>query len=233
MVITGIFRISNKKSVVEFDHEIRISLYNREISKFGLELHADYPEEDYHQLLQDILYPRAKERVYHLLIQSDRAESDVREKLQNAYYPQEIIDIVIEKMRYMGYIDDERYARNYISNHYKQKSIKMIYNALMRKGISKECMEQCMNEIIEEQQDSGNFIQDKQEICQYNDCIETAQKAIIYKEIEKRHYFEKKELSDERECMNLKQKIISSLMRKGFSYDEIESVFLTMEREKC
>ena len=53
---------------------------------------------------------KAKHRALHLLEYMDRTEKNMRMKLAQGGYPQDVIDETIDFLKSYGYIDDQKYA---------------------------------------------------------------------------------------------------------------------------
>lgn len=79
----------------------------------------------------------------------DRTEQGLYRKLAESEYPEELILDAIEYVKKYHYIDDMRYARNYISYRQGSKSRRRLQQELMQKGVPKEITEQALEEIYE------------------------------------------------------------------------------------
>ena len=105
------------------------------------------PEEDYDKKPEksgDLT--RAKRRALHILERSDRTEQELREKLSKNYLP-EVVDAAIEYVKSFHYIDDHRYAVNYLNSRSQGKSSRRLEQELLyKKGISKEVLEAAREE---------------------------------------------------------------------------------------
>ena len=139
---------------------------------------------------------RAKLRALHLLTAMDRTEANLREKLE-ASYSTETVETAVEYVKSFGYLNDERYVKNYIESKSRSKSRKQIeQELLLKKGVSKEAIER-------------GFEQAEQEDV-----------AVV---IEK--YMRKKRIEPENCDYEQKQKFFAYMMRKGFQIDDLKKVF--------
>lgn len=139
---------------------------------------------------------RAKLRALHLLTAMDRTEADLREKL-SASYCEQTVEAAIAYVKSFGYIDDERYIRNYIESKSRTKSRMQIEQELIfRKGLSKEAVEHG---------------------------FENAKQADVTEVIQK--YMQKKGIQPENCTYEQKQKFFAYMMRKGFRMDDLKMVF--------
>lgn len=109
---------------------------------------------------------KAKHRALHLLERCDRTEKELRDKLSQNYEP-EIVEEAIEYVRKFHYIDDKRYAVNYLTSRGRVKSRRQVEQELLyKKGISREILEEARQEA--EPQDEKELIRrwmEKKQIC--------------------------------------------------------------------
>lgn len=89
---------------------------------------------------------RAKRRALHILERSDRTEQELRDKLEKNYLP-EVVDAAVDYVKSYHYIDDHRYAINYLNSRGKEKSSRQLEQELLyKKGISKAVLEAALEE---------------------------------------------------------------------------------------
>lgn len=191
MLVTEIESIDKKKDKIYIDGEFSFVLYKNETRRFAIEKDNDISEETYHTIINEVIKKRAKARSLYLLKASDRTESQLRMKLRQNLYKDDIIDAAIEYVKSYHYIDDERYVRNYVAYKGKSKSKREIEAGLLKKGVSREII---------------NRIYEEQEI----DEEELIRKIILKKGIDTR-IATKEEIA----------KLYGFLVRKGFSSDKV------------
>jgi regulatory protein len=90
----------------------------------------------------ELLYKRARERALYILDSSYKTESQMRQKLKQGFYPDTIVDKVVEYLLEYRLLDDFRYASMYIEYKSESKSKKQLIQDLYAKGISKEIIEE-------------------------------------------------------------------------------------------
>lgn len=139
---------------------------------------------------------QAKLKALSLLNYMDRTEVGLRQKLKEKSYSEEVIEQTLDYVKSFGYINDISYAERYILNKQNSKSRQEIYMALAQKGISKEDIEQAMEQSYE---------------------AEVEIEAI-------RRLCEKKHFSAEDSSDAEKQKMYGYLVRKGFRSEEVRKV---------
>lgn len=196
MIVTRTESLTKTKYKVDLDGQFAFVLYKGELSRYGVKEGAELAEEIVDEIYNTVLLKRAKKRAMHLLEDMDRTESGLREKLRQGLYPAEIIEKAIDYVRSFGYLNDARYAENFILSRRNSKSRKEIHALLLGKGISDEeisiAFENCY----------GN--QEEQEA--------------VRRILEKKRVDPK--TADDREM----QKIYGYLARKGFRYETIRQV---------
>ena len=170
-------------------------LYKKEYESYGIEEGADLSEADYNQIVSEILIPRCKKRALHLLEKQDRSEKNLRDKLKEGGYPDEIIDIAIDYINDYGYLDDARMAASHIRFYQDSRSKLRLKQDLIGKGISAEVIDRVLEE---------------EYTCDESELIE--------KLIMKKHYDKENATYEER------AKMFRFLAGRGFSSDSINRV---------
>jgi len=202
MTITSIepFAKGKNRVAVYLNDEFAFVLYKGELSKYKLSVGTIVDECLYSRICDETLYKRARLRGMNLLQKMDRTELDLRNKLSEGGYPETVIDNTIEYLKSFHYIDDARYAENFV--HCKQESLsrREIVNKLHEKGIDDNIIENAVSAI--ESEGEHNRI-----------------KALILKRTGNKNNLEYKE----------KMKLFSYLYRKGYSIDDIEKVYNSLD----
>ena len=152
MIITSILPYEKGKGrmAVYLNDEFAFVLYKGELSKYKLSVGAALPESLYKRICEETLIKRARLRGMNLLMKQDRCEADVRHKLSEGGYPDEIIDDAINYLKSFNYIDDARYAEDYINAKKSTYSRKDIESRLRNKGIDGEIIDKCLEELFPE-----------------------------------------------------------------------------------
>lgn len=135
-----------KKYKVRLEGEADLCLYAREIKRFGMEEGGELSPENYETIVSEVLIPRAKQRALHLLGKQDRTEANLRKKLAENGYPPIVVDEAVSYVASYHYIDDTRYASNYVFYHKDDKSRRRIMQDLLAKGIDKDVIELALEE---------------------------------------------------------------------------------------
>lgn len=201
MTVTQIEAVTKTKYKVYLDGQFAFVLYKGELSRYHIAVGAELSELVYQQILKEVLLKRAKLRAMHLLNSMGRTENQLRDKLKQSLYPEEVVEAAMNYVKSFGYVNDAEYARSFIDSRKDRKSKRELYMQLGQKGIAKDTLDQ----IFEEYYD----VEDSRE----------AIEAIM----RKRRY-------DPEKATNVEtQKIRGYLMRKGFAYDDIRKVLHVSE----
>lgn len=194
MIVTDIIPITKSRYRILIDEQFAFVLYKSELSRYKIKIGHEIDEEVYQEIRTEIILKRAKKYALNLLSDMDRTKDQLVKKLESAEYPEDIIDAAICYVESFGYIDDTRYACNFIESRKRNKSKKEIYMLMRQKGIDPDTIDEAMNQCYGE-----------------DDSLEAIQKILI-----------KKKYSEDTMDYKEKQKIYASIMRKGFSYDDIK-----------
>ena len=193
---TDITELDKKRCKVYLDGEFAFVLYKGELREYGIKVGTEISEATYEEITSVVLSKRCKLRAMNLLQKKDYTTRQLKDKLEEGLYPKELVDEAIEYVSSYKYLDDERYARDYINYHMSTRSKNRIVQDLVTKGISKDMLMPIMEELYDEE--SGDVELDQV-------------KALL---IKKRY---DPDTTDFKE----KQKIMAFLMRRGFQMSTI------------
>lgn len=150
MIVTQLSEISRGRYRVYVENEIAFVLYRGELKRLSIREGEEISEESLREIQENILPKRAKKRAMNLLQRRDYTAAGLREKLRNGDYPEACIEEAITYVESYGYIDDLRYARDFILYHLDKKSRTRIEQDLLRKGIDRKLTQQVFAELEEE-----------------------------------------------------------------------------------
>lgn len=181
---------------VVFEDSSVFVLYRSDISKYHISEHVNISEEDYKEIVTNLLVKRAVNRIAYLLERKDYTIYQILTKLRMAGYPDESANKAVEKMQLLGYLDDYRFALRYLECHAKSESMNGMVQELRQKGISSDVIKSAKETIMSEDNQPD-------------------EKKIVRDILRKRHYYEKEPNDKE------KAKQFAYLMRKGFAANVI------------
>lgn len=96
--------------------------------------------------MDESLLKKAKERIVRSLQFSDKSEYDMRAKLAEDKYEQEIIDTAIQWAKDKKYLDDERFTESFVRCHAANKSKRMLAYDLKQKGVAEELVQKAIED---------------------------------------------------------------------------------------
>lgn len=199
-LVTDIKDITSKRRLVYINYEPAFGLYAGELIAYDITIDRVIPQDVYDEIIK-VLTKRATLRGVNLIKDKDYTEYELRQKLLKSYYPHEAVDSAIIFAINNKYIDDRRYALNYVSFKAENKSRKYIENRLKVKGINDSLIEAACEEYYCDN--------DNAELIQIEKLIK---KKLSGKNVSELTYEEK-------------QKIFSYLYRKGYTFDGINKAF--------
>ena len=201
MLVTKLTGMGKGRYKVYIEDGPVFALYRGELKRLGIREGEEITEESLREIREEILPLRAKKRAMNLLQKREYTSADLRGKLREGEYPDACIGEAIAYVESYGYVDDLRYAKDFISYNLDRKSRVRIEQDLMRKGIRKDTIRNLFEELEEEgaKQDEA---------------------AMIRRLLEKKKYDAK--TADGRE----KQRMYAFLYRKGFHSEAINRALL-------
>ena len=174
MLVTQISEVSKSRCRVYLDGQFAFVLYKGELRQFQIKENQELSDESYRQIVTQILPKRAKMRSMNLLKSRDYTKKQLEDKLRQGEYPKECIEEAIAYVESYGYIDDRRYAREFIEYHLQAKSRARIEMDLQRRGIAKNVIQRVFEELgtMGVEQDESAMIRSLMQKKKY--CMDTA-----------------------------------------------------------
>lgn len=199
MIVTGITEISKSRVKIEIDHEFAFVLYKGELRLYKIEVGKQIEDADFCKLKEEVLPKRAKLRAMNLLKSRAYTRMQLKDKLIQGGYPEDIANLAIDYVTSYGYVDDEQFAKDFIEYNREKKSKKRICMDLMQKGISEQFFQNAWDSVVGE---NSNEMEKEQ---------------ILY-------WMGKKHFQPQNATFEEKQKMMAFLYRKGFSINNIRNV---------
>lgn len=200
MQVTSI-NYSKSKEVFEviFEDETKLLLNYNIFEKYKVSVDMDFSEDEILEMKYFSDIERAKSRAINYISGKLKTKYEVRLKLKENGFAEEIIDEVLDILEKEEYLNDKIYCEIFIEdkrklNGYGKNKIKSL---LIQKGISKNIFEDFLDEF------------------EYDEEFDNALKMGIKK---------LNLLSNEEDKFKKKQKIINYLAYRGFGFDVINDV---------
>lgn len=200
MQVTSI-NYSKSKEVFEviFEDETKLLLNYNIFEKYKVSVDMDFSEDEILEMKYFSDIERAKSRAINYISGKLKTKYEVRLKLKENGFAEEVIDEVLDILEKEEYLNDKIYCEIFIEdkkklNGYGKNKIKSL---LIQKGISKNIFEDFLDEF------------------EYDEEFDNALKMGIRK---------LNLLSNEEDKFKKKQKIINYLAHRGFGFDVINDV---------
>lgn len=200
MTVTDIIEISPRQCKIMIEEEFAFVLYKGELRRYRIQKGKPIEESTYRRIVEEVLVKRAKLRAMNLLKNRAYTEKKLRDKLKNGQYPEYCIEKAIQYVKSYGYINDERYAEDYLFYHGRSMNRQQLFLKLRERGIP-----EAVSRTAYETFCAAGMAPDETELV----CRLLAKRKYIPKEAD-------------REGRN---KTIRYLQQKGFSYDRIMTAF--------
>lgn len=196
MIITRVEPLTKTKFRIYIDGEPAFVLYRGELKRFGISDEEEISEQTVEKINKEVILKRAKLRAMHLLEDMDRTEKALRDKLRQGGYPDSAIDGAVEYVRSFGYLDDVRFAENFVMSRKDSKSRREIQALLAQKGVPADTAQAVLGQIYGEDGEQASI----------------------------RQILRKKRLDPEHADEQTLRKIYGYLARKGYRYEDIRQV---------
>ena len=196
MTVTAIESVTRHKMRVSLDGEPAFVFTDKEIREWNLEEEMVLDDSEEQALLQYVSREAARTAM-NLLVKRDDAEAELYRKLRDKGYSEFFAGKGIEYVSAYHYLDDARYARQMIGSRKDTTSRKMMVSRMRQKGLSDEVIQEAMEE------------------------ADWTDEMGLTREIRRRF-----SSAEQIESLTDKdrQKLIQSLMRKGYGYSDIQHV---------
>ncbi len=201
MRVTRIEECSKARVRIFLEEEFSFVLYKGELRSCRIAEGEELEEEILREIMTQLLPKRAKLRAMNLLKSRDYTAKQLRDKLKAGGYPEKVIEEALAYVEDYRYVDDLRYALNFIRGHADSRSRRRMEQDLLGRGIDKTTLERAWTEWEEEggEQDESGMI---------------------------RMLLRKKGFDREGADRRERQKMYGFLLRKGFSAELVRRAVL-------
>lgn len=155
LIVTDIkYQKKNKDRLSIFvNGKFLLGLYDEIVIGFGIAKGKEITYDDLNSLLYEDLKIKAMRKSLSLLSYKPRTEKEMRDKLKDNEYDHEIIDVTVDKLIGLGYINDYDYAISFIESRMSAYGMYRIKSDLYRKGISSETLDRAISDSDTDQND--------------------------------------------------------------------------------
>lgn len=192
----------NKKSYTLVVGEEVLKNINIEVAlSFALK-EGEMSKEKFKEFLKENDRQNAKSYLYNMIARKGRTIKEARDRLYEKGFHKDAVEYAIGVVSSYGYLNDEEYAKNYVSSAIRNKGEYRVKRELQLKGISDENMVDALDLMDSESE--------------YESAYTLAKK-----------YLKSKDISDEK----VKEKLFRYLVSRGYGYDLVKKVMRTLGAE--
>ncbi len=145
MIITKIEaqRKDENRSNVFIDGSFAFGASNVDVLFYKLKENTEISEEKYNQILEDLVYVKARDAAFRILGFKSRTEKELFDKLIEKEYSEDVATKIVEEMKKYKYVDDEQYAQNFLKENieFKGVGVSKIKFLLSQKGVSRQVID--------------------------------------------------------------------------------------------
>ena len=200
------------QSILFLDGETAGPVKNSDMAFLSVTDGADINEEKTEEILLNCILPAGKRKALDLLGVADRTEKELHDRLSEAGYGEAVIVHIMDYVKQFPYLNDSRYAYNYLYSFGGKKSLREIRQKLMEKGITDELYEDALARYLEDRKLAAEA---RGEDCDPDEDPELfAVRKLAYRKVA-----EGTALTREQ-----REKLSASLLRKGFPYGTVRRV---------
>lgn len=149
MEITSVERSKKdkKRFVVYIDGQYSFSINEEDYLRLNIYEKSVLTDAELEDIKKNILFRDAKAAAVKYVTFKLRSEGELVRKLKSEGYSDDIVQMVVEDVRSLGYINDKLYAQKYIydRNKLKPRSSKMLKLELKSRGIPDEIIDEALD----------------------------------------------------------------------------------------
>lgn len=121
--------------IVHLSEGLSFPLGKKECRNLEIEKGREFSWEQISWILEELVFPRGRNYLIYLLASKDYTIKEIEGKLRKAQYPDVVIEQVVSYGVEKHYLDDLRYAEDYVRTHKDGKSVRQLIYKLQEKGI--------------------------------------------------------------------------------------------------
>lgn len=192
MVTIQTISFVRSSACLTLDDNQKIWLSRSDFQESGWYEGLSVEKEAFDRFVQLHQYPRALNQAVSMLACRPCSKGEISRNLDQHHYTNEVIELVIYKLEKENLLDDQDFSELWVQNRIGKYGVRRIRQELRHKGIPEETADEALSRVSDEQQLKNATV--------------LAEKA----------WLKTKSGEDPRKS---RQKIIASLVRKGYSWD--------------
>ncbi len=145
-LVTKIAWISRSRAQIYLNDDPCFILSAADIQSLGLCEGEELTEGAIRDIYDNIMVGRARAKALDLLKTRDYTSSELYARIKRAFGSDALAEQAVDYVKSFGYIDDVRFAKNYIRGHADSLSCSALAAKLHSKGLSREIIDAAMAE---------------------------------------------------------------------------------------
>ena len=196
MKIIRIVKKDEKNVMIYLDNDEKLFLTYEVLLKNGLRKDREIPEDHFQFLIRENQKHHIKQKAFSFIGRRHHSAFEIRTKLRQKKYDNNLIEEIINDLTENKYIDDLEFARLFSDENIRLKlwGGKKIKGELIKRGVSQEIISKVLNEKFP----AGN---------DFDNALDLARRK--YKSLQKRNL----------EDIKLRQKLYTFLSSRGYDYE--------------
>ncbi len=193
---------SKKRLSIFVDGEFAFSLDKETVAEFGLKEGRGVDRHFLERVVLEEQFRQCRNYAFLLLSYRARTEKELKGRLEKKGYSTDVINRVLDRLRELGLVDDEKIARDYVQNRIAigHKGRWRVKQELLKRGVSRQQVEQAVKQSPDETEAARMVLE---------------------------HFLPRYARLDEKTRL---RRLYGLLARRGFSPETIERVLFRFER---
>lgn len=145
---------------VFIDEEFALGVSLRTLESQGLHKGKVLDDHDWARLIEAEQMDKAYNAALHFLGARPRSTREIRDRLRQKDYPDDHIDVALERLRGLGLVNDEAFARFWVENRQacKPKGARALKAELQQKGVDRETIAQVVDELTTQEDEHARAL---------------------------------------------------------------------------
>jgi len=138
----------SRRVAIWVDGVERITVHRKALQWLEVEAGVTVDVDELLQAVAEAEHRAAMDASFALLAVQDRSANELCQRLRQKGFAHEVTRRVVERLRELGYMDDRRYAIEYVRARMAQRPAgrRALYGELRRKGVDSEMIEEVLDE---------------------------------------------------------------------------------------
>lgn len=118
-----------------------------DIVEFGLKVGSVFNQAELDELIFKLQYKKAMDRAFYMIDIKARTEYEIRKKLRESEYNDDVIEKVISRLKELNYLDDMQYSKLWVDNRMNLRPVgkRKLISELKTKGVEPYIIEQTID----------------------------------------------------------------------------------------